>query len=202
MSPTDSHIHALHFSMGAFVSSRQEPEPGGSRSPATGIGLLMMRGADCLAAALVACTADAGLNEARYRVLAALRDHRTGESSQSELAGLLLQSESNLSTLLERMSGDGLITRARSASDRRRSLIRMTDAGREALARADEARSAAIAHLMREFPPEQAEQLVRGLQRLVGELERSFETGARRAAGLDPAFTSGKPARAPCSSIL
>jgi DNA-binding MarR family transcriptional regulator len=154
-----------------------------------------MRGADCLTAALVACTASAGLNEARYRVLSALSGIRTGESSQSELAGVLLQSESNLSTLLERMSADGLITRARSVSDRRRSLIQMTPAGREALARADDARSAAIAHLMREFPPEQAEHLALGLQRLVGELERSLESGVRRATGLDPAFNSAVSAR-------
>jgi len=191
MSPTE-HIQGPHFPVGLITTQSATRD---AKRHATGIGPLVMRGADCLTAALVACTADAGLNEARYRVLAALSGIRAGECSQSELAGLLLQSESNLSTLLERMSADGLITRTRSVSDRRRSLIQMTTAGHEALTRADEARSAAIAHLMREYPTEQAEHLAHGLRRLVGDLERSLESGVRRATGLDPAFTSPGPVR-------
>jgi hypothetical protein len=78
----------------------------------------------------------------------------------------------------------------------------MTPAGRDALARADETRAAAIAHLMRDFPPEQAEHLALGLQRLVGELERSLESGIRRATGLDSTFTATNPARPVAASTL
>src|SRR5262249_31792569 len=103
------------------------------RVPATDacweIGVLVLRGADCLTAALAECTVEAGLNESRYRVLVALERRTSGECSQSQLADLLLQSESNLSTLLERMSEHGLITRTRSKADRRRSLIRITAQG-------------------------------------------------------------------------
>jgi DNA-binding MarR family transcriptional regulator len=156
---------------------------------------LLIRGAECLIAALLECTAEAGLNEARYRVLDALHRQTRGECSQSELALQLLQSESNLSTLLERMSGDGLITRTRSQIDRRRSLIRMTPFGLEALSQANRTRGATVVRLLRFFSPEEIEQLSEGLQRLVGDLENDPGVCARRNCSLDPAFGSVRTAR-------
>src|SRR5262249_14919042 len=82
-------------------------------------GGLLLRAAECLTALLQAPTARAGLNESRYNVLNVLRRKNSGNCTQTELATLLLQSESNLSTLLERMRLDGLISRVRSESDRR-----------------------------------------------------------------------------------
>ncbi|HTI51219.1 MAG TPA: MarR family transcriptional regulator, partial [Planctomycetaceae bacterium] len=152
------------------------------RSPRD-VGTLAFRAAECLAAALLDCTTEAGLNEARYRVLAALHRRAGGECSQSELAELLLQSESNLSTLLERMSADGLLSRTRSQTDRRRSLIRMTPPGLGALERAERARGATLARLMREFAPQETEQLVFGLRRLISELENALDVAVRRRGG-------------------
>lgn len=144
-----------------------------------------MRGAECLEAALLECTADAGLNESRYRVLDALHRHTRGECSQAELAVKLLQSESNLSTLLDRMGVDGLITRTRSQTDRRRSLIRLAPAGLEALELAVQSRAATTARLFRFQSSHETDQLVELLQRLVGDLENSPEICARRATGVD-----------------
>jgi DNA-binding MarR family transcriptional regulator len=168
-----------------------QPLPGSAED----IGALLMRGAECLTAALLECTAEAGLNEARYRLLDSLHQRTRGESSQSELAIQLLQSESNLSTLLERMSGDGLITRTRSQTDRRRSLIRMTPAGLEALMQANRARAATVVRLLRFFSTREAEHLAEGLQRLVGDLENAPEVCARRACGVDPASALSRPTR-------
>jgi DNA-binding MarR family transcriptional regulator len=159
------------------------------------VGTLALRAAECLVAALLECTAEAGLNEARYRVLAALHRRAGGESSQSGLASLLLQSESNLSTLLERMSVDGLISRTRSQSDRRRSLIRMTAPGLEALERAERARGATLARLMREFSPPEIGQLAGGLGRFVDELERGLDVAVFRG-GVSSAANGPAPPRA------
>ncbi|MSR56494.1 MAG: MarR family transcriptional regulator [Planctomycetaceae bacterium] len=199
----NSPVHPLsppHFTAGtrphavppARSALEENPSDPGSAVNRHEIGALIMRGAECLSAALVECTARSGLNEARYRVLHTLRRRTEGECSQAELADLLLQSESNLSTLLERMSGDGLITRTRSQTDRRRSLIGLAPAGLDALSQAELARSAAISKLMKQFAPSEALQLAGGLQRLVGDLERSLEVSARRASGFDPAFTTGR----------
>lgn len=164
-------------------------EQGGPSLPAVvttdDVSALLVRGAECMTASLLDCTIEAGLNEARFRVLDALQRHAGGECSQAELAGRLLQSESNLSTLLERMSGDGLITRTRSLTDRRRSLIRMTALGSEAMSRAHQARSAAVRRLLRFFSPQEVAQLAGGLRRLVEDLEHSPELCARSAGGVE-----------------
>src|SRR5262249_22136911 len=99
------------------------------------------------------------------------------------------QSESNLSTLLERMGGDGLITRTRSQTDRRRSLIRVTPRGLAALARAERSRAATIVRLMRQFSREEADELANRLRPLVMKLERALEgSGPVRSGGSPPAI--------------
>lgn len=130
--------------------------PSGQRSPtcenscsAEPVGTLLLRVADCLTALLQGPTTKAGLNESRYKVLDAVRRRPAGSCSQTELAARLLQSESNLSTLLDRMHKHGLISRERSASDRRKTIITLTREGCEVLARADQARARATAELLR-----------------------------------------------------
>src|SRR6185436_20314811 len=101
----DSSNHALpppHFAVGGRENAERRPpeaewdhfgdaaEPNPSRE----VGTLLLRAADCLAAALAECTAEAGLNESRFRILMALERRTTGECSQSDLADLVLQSES------------------------------------------------------------------------------------------------------------
>jgi DNA-binding MarR family transcriptional regulator len=138
------------------------------------LGSLLSRTAICLAALLQGPTATAGLNESRYNVLDALRRIPAGVCTQSRLAAGLLQSESNLSTLLERMRHDGLISRARSETDRRKSSIGLTRGGREALDRADLARNRETATILKVLDEGQ-HAAVRGalrllLQRLEGAL--------------------------------
>ena len=137
-------------------------------------GTCLVRTAACLTALLQGPTATAGLNESRYNVLDALRRIPGGTCTQTELATRLLQSESNLSTLLERMRQDELISRVRSESDRRKSSIGLTNSGREALARADMARSRAAANVFKALDESQQAALCAALglllQRCEGEL--------------------------------
>lgn len=144
--------------------------------------MLLVRAADCLTALLRAPTATAGLNESRYNVLDALRRIPTGTSAQSELAVALLQSESNLSTLLDRMQHDGLISRVRSETDRRKSLIRLTAAGSEALLRADHERSSAAARILRTLDEESTAALCQALERLLLRFERELGVADRSPA--------------------
>ena len=144
---------------------------------------LLLRTAVCLTALLHAPTARAGLNESRYNLLDALRRKATGTCSQTELATQLLQSESNLSTLLERMRQDGLITRVRSESDRRVTLIALATAGREALARADRSRTRAAAPILGVLNECGERALGDALGRLVKRLELALGIASRSAAG-------------------
>lgn len=148
---------------------------------------LVVRAADCLRAVLHAPTNQAGLNETRYNVLELLSREPAGSCSQSFIASRLLQSESNLSTLLDRMHGDGLIARTRSSTDRRRVAISLTPAGCEALAQADGHRARAAAEALQALGESERTALGNWLQLLIRRLERalgaeSADSGLRLAS--------------------
>jgi len=142
---------------------------------ASALGELLLRAAECLTALLQSPTAEAGLNEPRYNVLAVLRRTASGSCSQTELATDLLQSESNLSTLLERMRKDGLISRVRSDADRRKAVVGLTPAGREALFLADQARARATATMLEALDERREAALREALSLLVHRLERTLK---------------------------
>ena len=155
--------------------------------PAGSTGTRLLRTAECLKALLQAPTANAGLNESRYNVLDALRRKPSATCSQTELATYLLQSESNLSTLLDRMKKDGLISRVRSESDRRVALIGLSTAGRDALARADQARHRAVAPVLRVFDERLEAALGEALELLRRKLEETLGIARRRRAAIEMA---------------
>lgn len=144
---------------------------------------LLVRTANCLTAFLQAPTAQEGLNESRYNVLNFLRRAPSGTCSQTELATHLLQSESNLSTLLDRMRADGLISRVRSESDRRKTQVGLSVAGREALTRAEQARSRAATTILKILDNRSAASLCQNLERLLQRLELALRIGGRAPAG-------------------
>ena len=143
------------------------------------LGPLLMRTAECLTALVQGPTVQAGLNESRYRVLDVLRRKTSGTCSQTELATQLLQSESNLSTLLERMRKDGLISRVRSESDRRVALIGLSQVGAAALDRAEPARSRAMASVLRVLDEDDQETVCKDLRLLLQTLERALGLSGR-----------------------
>ncbi|HLJ10510.1 MAG TPA: MarR family transcriptional regulator [Planctomycetaceae bacterium] len=141
---------------------------------AQSVGALLVRTAGCLTASLHGPTAQGGLNESRYNVLDLLRNKASGGCCQTELATGLLQSESNLSTLLDRMRKDGLISRVRCESDRRKTLIAVAPAGLDALARADQARARATAKMLSVLDDRQQAALRQALGLLLERLEREL----------------------------
>jgi DNA-binding MarR family transcriptional regulator len=182
MSPVESKLPPPHFPVANALLHQSlfaVVPPGPVMRESVALAANLIRGADCLVAALQEPTAEAGLNEARYRVLAGLGGQAAGECSQAELAAALLQSESNLSTLLERMSADGLISRRRSDADRRRSLIRLTADGQRALQRADRVRAAVVERLLRLLAHDEISQLCKSLAGVVESLEASLSADSR-----------------------
>lgn len=173
-------------------------------APHASLAQLVVRAADCLRAIWHEPTAQAGLNETRFNVLELLRRAASGSCSQSEIAASLLQSESNLSTLLDRMHNDGLISRMRSKTDRRCVAIGLTPAGDEALARADRQRGRASAQALQALDEHEQATLRNGLQSLVRGLERTVAEALpkptavrsgpeRTAAGLGSAAQPATP---------
>ena len=114
------------------------------------------------------------LNDGRHAVLAALDGADEDGCSQADLAEKLCQSESNVSTLIERMQRDGLVSRSRSESDRRKRVLQMTSAGRSAFASVDANRSDWARRLFKGMETDDRLMLLTLLQRLGASLEPSF----------------------------
>lgn len=116
------------------------------------------------------------LNDGRHAVLVALA--RSGDEgySQAELAVRLAQSESNVSTLIERMQRDGLVDRSRSIADRRKRVLRITEKGKSTLTAVNARRSAWAADLFKTVPDADRTMLVILLERLGCSFEPSLGT--------------------------
>ena len=115
------------------------------------------------------------LNDGRHSVLMALGNEEQGGCSQARLAERLGQSESNISTLIERMQRDGLVSRSKSESDRRKRILQITPAGRSVLDSVDANRTAWAGRLLNAIRVADQTRLLELLNRLGSSLEPPFE---------------------------
>ncbi|MEX0716174.1 MAG: MarR family winged helix-turn-helix transcriptional regulator [Planctomycetaceae bacterium] len=124
--------------------------------------------------------AEFDLNPVRHGVLEILADRDDG-CSQAELAQRLQQSESGVSTLVDRMRGSGLLYRLRSKSDRRKRLLMIAPRGRELLALCRQRHLGRMATFFAGFDSRALHELAGLLDRLV----RSISAAARLESGKD-----------------
>lgn len=111
------------------------------------------------------------LNDGRHAVLAALAHADHGGCSQAELAERLGQSESNISTLIERMQRDGLVDRLRSEADRRKRVLLITPAGRSTLESVEASRTVWAGRLLSGISVDDRPRLFSLLRQLGSSLE-------------------------------
>lgn len=130
------------------------------------------------------------LNDGRHAVLDALARSNDIGCSQAELAIRLGQSESNVSTLIERMQRDGLVDRSRSSEDRRKRVLRITEAGQTKLQAVNTRRAAWAKELFQGVPDADRTVLVILLERLGCGLEPGFEVPTIR---MFPNQATGEP---------
>jgi DNA-binding MarR family transcriptional regulator len=123
---------------------------------------------------------------ARFDVLAQLERMPAGHS-MSELSQRLMVTNGNLTPLVDRLVGDGLVKRSPSASDRRVQHVQLTGAGRKALGGMIPAHNAWITEMIGALKPEELSRLYT----LLGELKRLIQAAAGGAA---PAPERGKRA--------
>ncbi|MFI8169853.1 MarR family winged helix-turn-helix transcriptional regulator [Streptomyces sp. NPDC085931] len=81
--------------------------------------------------------ATAGLSLSRTKVLQALADH--GQLHQAELAASLGQAPRSVTQIVEGLERLGMVLRTGDPGDRRRKIVALTNAGRTALAAAEQA---------------------------------------------------------------
>lgn len=100
------------------------------------------------------------VSPAHLRALQAL--HRLGASHVSDLAEALEVPPSTSSRLSDRLADQGLITRQVSPTNRRATLLELTEAGRQVLAEFIAARRAALGEIAQRLSDEDREALLRG----------------------------------------
>ena len=148
--------------------------------------------------------AEFGLTEGRYAVLAALRAAGTEGLSQSDVAEKLMHSESNVSSLVDRLHHDGLIDRRWSDTDRRKRVLILSGAGLELMDRIEAARRIWSSRIMKSASVHDRAVLIDMLRGLGGDqnqppVRRTGQTSLGRIAetpGIVPPWQS-HPAQIP-----
>src|SRR5580704_5525331 len=140
----------------------------------------VLRSAHRIRGVLASHFAEFGLSDARFTVLQIVRDSLPRGCTQTELAERLQQSESSVSTLVDRMRAADLLYRLRSKSDRRKCLLVLTDHAREVLDKLERCHHERMAGLLSCYRADQLHELAVLLKILDSELTR------REVAGTDP----------------
>ena len=149
--------------------------------------ILAARAAARFSKSMEVALADVGLSLPQYRLLAFLSG---GPERATALAGWLDVSPPSLTALVDGAVARKLVERVASEEDRRCVRHVITDAGGEALGRADEAVAARLAEVTTHLSPSQARKALEGLE-LLG---RAMDL-AREARDADAA-----PAKTPAGS--
>ena len=91
------------------------------------------------------------LTDIRYAVLKFVQTKETVGCSQADLAEEFQQSESSISTLINRMRNSGLLFRLRSKTDQRKWVLILSEHGRTLLENVDECHAQRMAHLFQKM---------------------------------------------------
>ncbi|MEM6626065.1 MAG: MarR family transcriptional regulator [Pseudomonadota bacterium] len=127
------------------------------------------------------------MSPARFQILDALS--RGDEQTMVELADRLSVTKRNVTTLIDGMERSGLVVRRPHPTDRRSTLVALTEPGRDAYAKAARAHSAQLDALVDELDPAQLQAFAEALTQLTCRLSQSPKKGAspkvRNPAPLD-----------------
>jgi DNA-binding MarR family transcriptional regulator len=140
----------------------------------------ILRSAHRIRGVLAAHFAEFGLSDARFAVLQIVRQSLPRGCTQTELAERLQQSESSISTLVDRMRAADLLYRLRSKSDRRKCLLVLTDHARDVMEKLERCHNERMAELLSCYQSDQLREMAGLLKVLDAELTR------REMAGTDP----------------
>jgi DNA-binding MarR family transcriptional regulator len=108
---------------------------------------------------------EAGVRRAHYALMVALRED--GPASQAALGRRLGADRSDMHRTVSDLEARGYVDRGRDAADRRRNVVRLTDAGRRALRGLDAGVDAAQRELLAPLAEEERAELRRLLSRVL-----------------------------------
>jgi DNA-binding MarR family transcriptional regulator len=106
-----------------------------------------------------------GIDARELGILLVIASHEAG--SQQQAARRLGIDRTSMVARIDALEDKGLLTRHPHATDRRRNVVELTDAGRDTVRRATEASERAEAALLASLTPDEGEQLREALQGIV-----------------------------------
>ncbi len=107
---------------------------------------------------------DFGLTESQFAVLEALV--HLGALSQGQLCQKILRSGSNVTTVVDNLERDGLVTRQRDEADRRVQIVELTEKGRALVDSAVPVHVERVARAMQVLSPDEQRELGRLCRKL------------------------------------
>jgi DNA-binding MarR family transcriptional regulator len=113
--------------------------------------------------------ADSELTVARTHLLWEL--HRLGPSTQQMLATALKVTPRNVTGLVDALEAAGFVTRRPHPSDRRATLVTLTDRGRQTMTEMEQQRSQIAAELVADLDPTRLEAFAQGLDSIAARLQ-------------------------------
>ena len=136
--------------------------------------LLLHRGRE-MAAALEQKIRPFGLVEAEFRVLTTLFSLPDGVAHPGDLCPRAAQSPANMSRICDALVDRNLITRALSAQDRRRMVLRITEEGEQLVQQLLPKMFASLRGLLKDFTESEQQDLILKLKKLNANLENLSE---------------------------
>src|SRR5262249_7208816 len=131
----------------------------------------LMRATESLTARLGKSLHESGLTYGQLSVLEAL--HHLGPMHACDIAGKLLRSNANMTTVLDNLEKAGLVVRERTKEDRRFVLISLTPAGKKRITAAFPAHVVQITEALSALSPAEQDELGRLCKKLGLSLEET-----------------------------
>lgn len=110
----------------------------------------------------------------RFDVMAALSRYEDG-LKMSQLSGVLKVSNGNVTGIVDRLADDGMLIRVPVPGDRRASLVRLTQRGREEFAKQAAAHEAWIDEMLSDFTDREASDIATRLEQLDTSLQETIQ---------------------------
>jgi DNA-binding MarR family transcriptional regulator len=184
LSPDEHRGHALHVvgsdgvaeTVDDTIPSGAAAADGSPYRGASGVVDLLLRSSHQLRGILASHFAEFDLTDVRFAVLQRIREAGAAGCSQKQVADFLLQSESSISTLIERMRRDGLIYRLTPPRDRRRKALMLSDRGRDLLDRSETCHAGRMDKLLSDLSDTDRRRMHELLTRLAARLALCAET--------------------------
>jgi len=121
--------------------------------------------------------AEFGLTDVRFTVMRLIAEADASGRSQADLANYLQQSESSISTLIDRMRSDNLLYRLPSATDRRKKVLKLSERGRELLDAIQSCHADRMEEMMKKLSWEDPAQFRRQICSLAAQLTEMNRSG-------------------------